>query len=264
MDLKVLRQGSRGEAVELLQAYLRGQGHYSGVIDGHFGPMTHEAVCAFQRSAGLTVDGVVGNQTWGALMSRGVTVLPSDAPPTDTTSPNWPPRPAGVTPLSAAERSRVFGSFEFRPDPQPGNPEAIRITSRSADFRLVEVSLPQLVGVTGFPRSGKVPFHAKGADQLQALVTAWDRAGLLARVRSWAGTYVPRFVRGSRTSLSNHAWGTAFDINAAWNGLGVRPALVGQHGCVRELVALAVVHGFYWGGWFGRPDGMHFELREAK
>jgi hypothetical protein len=264
MELKVLRQGSRGETVELLQAYLRGQGRYLGAVDGDFGPKTDAAVRAFQHSAGLTPDGIVGNQTWGALMSRGVTVLPSDAPATDKTSPNWPPRPAGVGPLSAAERGRLFGSFEFSPAPVPGNPEAILITSRSAEFRIVEVSLPELVGVTGFPRSGKVLFHAKGADQLRALVAAWDKARLLPHVRSWAGTYVPRFVRGSRTSLSNHSWGTAFDINAAWNGLGVRPALVGQHGCVRELVELAVEHGFYWGGWFGRPDGMHFELREAQ
>ena len=54
--------------------------------------------------------------------------------------------------------------------------------------------------------------------------------------------------------------GTAFDINVAWNGLGVQPALLGQKGSVRELVEIAFEHGFIWGGWFtNRPDGMHFE-----
>jgi hypothetical protein len=61
--------------------------------------------------------------------------------------------------------------------------------------------------------------------------------------------------------LSNHAYGSAFDINYAWNRLGQVPALVGEKGAVRELVTLAHKHGFYWGGHFNeRLDGMHFEV----
>lgn len=71
---------------------------------------------------------------------------------------------------------------------------------------------------------------------------------------------MPRFVRGSRTTLSNHSWGTAFDINYAWNCLGALPALRGEKGSVRELVPIAHRHGFYWGGHFSRRDGMHFEV----
>lgn len=64
-------------------------------------------------------------------------------------------------------------------------------------------------------------------------------------------------------AASNHAWGTAFDINVPWNGLGATPALVGARGSVRKLVPLANEHGFYWGGHFnGRPDGMHFEIAQ--
>ena len=37
------------------------------VADGHFGNLTHAAVTAFQRKNGLTVDGVVGDETWKAL-----------------------------------------------------------------------------------------------------------------------------------------------------------------------------------------------------
>jgi len=36
--------------------------------------------------------------------------------------------------------------------------------------------------------------------------------------------------------------------------------LVGQKGCVRELVPIAHENGFYWGGHFSRLDGMHFEI----
>ncbi|WP_354234540.1 M15 family metallopeptidase [Bradyrhizobium sp. I1.8.5] len=60
--------------------------------------------------------------------------------------------------------------------------------------------------------------------------------------------------------VRNHAFGSAFDINASENRLGARPALVGTRRSTRELVPLANRHGFYWGGHFGsRPDGMHFE-----
>jgi peptidoglycan hydrolase-like protein with peptidoglycan-binding domain len=50
-----------------LQVALYRYGHYKGPIDGIPGPMTRQAVIAFQRSAGLPVDGVAGPQTLAAL-----------------------------------------------------------------------------------------------------------------------------------------------------------------------------------------------------
>jgi len=68
-------------------------------------------------------------------------------------------------------------------------------------------------------------------------------------------------LRGSKTTLSNHAFGTAIDINVPQNWLGVIPARIGEEGCLRELVPLANKFGFYWGGHYPvRPDGMHFEV----
>ena len=119
------------------------------------------------------------------------------------------------------------------------------------------VSIPQLVAIKG---SDRVQFNKLAADKLKKLWSDWEEAGLLHLILTWGGSYVPRFVRGSRTTLSNHSFGTAFDINVPWNQLGSVPALVGQKGSVRELVPIANQNGFYWGGHFSRKDGMHFSI----
>jgi hypothetical protein len=108
-------------------------------------------------------------------------------------------------------------------------------------------------------------FHRLAARQLAGMWADWETAGLLDRILSFDGSFNARFIRGSTTLLSNHAFGTAFDINAAENTLGTRPLLVGQRGSIRELVPIANKWGFYWGGHFGsRPDGMHFEIAFLK
>ena len=71
----VLRSGSTGTAVRELQFYLYLMSAYessipSVSIDGSFGPRTEAAVRAYQRFAGLTVDGIVGRNTWGSLYGK--------------------------------------------------------------------------------------------------------------------------------------------------------------------------------------------------
>lgn len=59
--MTTLKRGSRGSEVKTLQSKL------NLLADGIFGPLTEEAVKEFQKSKGLTVDGVVGTRTWAAL-----------------------------------------------------------------------------------------------------------------------------------------------------------------------------------------------------
>lgn len=65
----VLRPGSAGSAVRYAQVRLNLWGaHPPLVTDGRFGPVTTAAVRAFQTAQHLGVDGVIGPQTWAALL----------------------------------------------------------------------------------------------------------------------------------------------------------------------------------------------------
>jgi len=259
--MRVLRKGMVGDDVTGWQNFLRGLLPDSLVIvNGTFDDVTHNETVRFQKMSGLWADGVVGPNTAGSALKLGYHAMTDDS--VDETGPNWPTKPDGVSSLSGVDREKLFGKFSYVPAPSQWNPEGIKITDNWAANNISTVVVPQLMIVNGGPRDGKVSFHSKGAKQLQDLFAEWESAGLMNRVMTWGGSWVPRFVRGSRTYLSNHSWGTAFDINAQWNGLGARPALKGLKGSVRELVEIADKHGFFWGGWWAdRPDGMHFELR---
>jgi hypothetical protein len=251
----------KGADVKQWQVFLGGQKFYQGEADGVFGKQTHLATIAFQREHGLEPDGVAGNDTLGHAMTHGFELL-KDAEDTTQGGPNFPPLPDFKPLTGTAARQKVFTKFDFRHKPLPTNRENIQILGDWESKNIVRVAVPQLAGVEGAPPDGGARFHRLAVPQLLALWEEWEQAKLLDRVLSWAGAYVPRFARNT-TSLSNHAFGSAFDINVPWNQLGRRPALIGQKGCVRELVTIANKHGFYWGGHFssaGRSDGMHFEI----
>ena len=67
-ELKELyyRKGNvfKGDAVEVVQSVVNTN------IDGSFGPKTDTAVKSFQKSNGITVDGIVGPQTWEAIFNK--------------------------------------------------------------------------------------------------------------------------------------------------------------------------------------------------
>lgn len=259
--MEFIRLGSSGDDVVRWQCFLRGFYPDCGkvlICDGAFGPITEATTKRFQAQFGLSADGIVGNETVGKAMQNGLAIVhDSNA---DPAGPCWPAAPVGIAPIADGEKSHLFGAFEFEPAPTPTNPEAIKILGSWQKDNIITVNVPQFSRVPSSPKSGTAQVHRLIAQQFLGLWSVWDREGLLDRVRTFNGAYVPRFIRGSRTMLSQHSYGTAFDINAIWNRLGSQGALVGEEGCVRELVAAAVEHGFYWGGWFKRIDCNHFEV----
>ncbi len=65
----LLRVGSRGAAVQLMQERLNSISIYYPVIpqiatDGIFGNATRQAVVTFQQLMGISADGIIGQQTW--------------------------------------------------------------------------------------------------------------------------------------------------------------------------------------------------------
>jgi hypothetical protein len=65
-----VQQGSNGDAVRAVQSQIHSRGdHAQTVVDGTFGPITNDEVRAFQALLGLSVDGIVGSQTWNYLVN---------------------------------------------------------------------------------------------------------------------------------------------------------------------------------------------------
>jgi N-acetylmuramoyl-L-alanine amidase len=65
--LRAIRRGDRGPAVSEIKSILAGLQLLPAAGDDEFDHATEQAVRAFQQSRGLTVDGMVGNETWRAL-----------------------------------------------------------------------------------------------------------------------------------------------------------------------------------------------------
>lgn len=68
-NIQQVRKGSTGSSVKKLQKLLNQNG-YSLSEDGNFGNKTLEAVKDYQSKSGLSADGIVGEQTWGALTTK--------------------------------------------------------------------------------------------------------------------------------------------------------------------------------------------------
>lgn len=81
-------------------------------------------------------------------------------------------------------------------------------------------------------------------------------------VLSTAGMLCCRYVRGSRSSISNHSWGTAIDLKIE--------NVLDRRGNDKVQIGLSLIapifhkHGWYWGAGFPIEDAMHFEVSKQK
>ena len=260
--MKLLKFGSRGPDVARWENYLAGLG-YRTYADGRFDDQDVAATKKWQREHSLVPDGVVGALTLAEAMidesdvhnrvfDAGLVGEVSN----DKNSIYWPPPPKDLKPLTVSRRTQIFGSFEYTVK-KSGN---IVISGTWVKDNIVPVELDTASGPV------ELRLHRKIADQFRGLFKAWQGANNIDEcILSWDGSFVPRLKRGAgredEYGLSNHAFGIAVDLNAAFNSLNVVPPRASQPGTVRPLVPLMNKHGFYSGMHFkNRVDGMHCEF----
>jgi hypothetical protein len=108
------------------------------------------------------------------------------------------------------------------------------------------------------PILGSVTCHRELFPQLKAALQDVVAAGLADQIHpeEYAGCYYPRFIAGT-TTLSNHSFGLALDLNVPGNQRGT----VGEMD--RGVVAIFKEWGFAWGGDWRYTDPMHFELAQV-
>lgn len=100
---------SKGEEVKLVQTRLTELGYYSGNISGNFLGHTRNAVKAFQQQNALSVDGIVGENTWNALFNDpDVRAATDDPKPT----PEPTPVPFAITVDVNNQVTTVYGRDE--------------------------------------------------------------------------------------------------------------------------------------------------------
>ena len=105
------------------------------------------------------------------------------------------------------------------------------------------------------PILGSVTCNRAIFPQLKAALAEIVARGLADEIHpdEYAGCYYPRFIAGS-TTLSNHAFGLALDLNVPGNQRGT----VGE--IDRVVVDIFKSWGFGWGGDWNYTDPMHFEM----
>lgn len=91
-----IKLGSKGSDVKKAQQLLIAKGYSCGAAgaDGDFGAGTYNAVKKFQADNGLEADGIVGDNTWAALLK---TEQPKPETKPEQTEPEKPTTPTGST-----------------------------------------------------------------------------------------------------------------------------------------------------------------------
>lgn len=249
-----------------------------GNVDGGFGSLTEQATKLFQNQSLIPATGKLDARTLQAAQDLGYTVQPNDY----YDKLKFPKKPTSLASPTNAARNGALTCFKFKQLARPfrHDPDGIVITGSCdgsiSDWEsklITKVAVPGLAHLPTF-KSGFMRVHSVVAPHLTALFDAWANADLMHLFLTFDGAFVARYIRGDSPgagahnirkssdvdNLSNHAFGSAFDVNASLNPRGSPSAEPGEKGSVYELIKIANGIGWYWGGHFSTEDGMHFEF----
>lgn len=256
--MKTLNLHSSGPEVKLWQEFLINNNYVIGTADGVFGRKIKNATIEFQFFEHLSSNGIIDDCSYKKAYKMGLIL--SNQSNEETITDTYLPSPPLFSCLNMSQRKSLFGNFEYRIINEPGS---IEILGNWVKENITTINIPQLKTVKADSGlfSGNIRWHKKVVDQIKGFYNELVNKKMIKLVLTWGSSFVPRTVRGRPNTLSNHAFGTAFDINALWNPLNAVPTLYGKKESVREIVPIANDHGFYWGGHYHtRKDGMHFEI----
>lgn len=188
--------------------------------------------------------------------------------PGDEAEPEPAPRttedPPKATPPIFPHQSQAesyFGRIEVGPNGQP--------TERWEKRNLTTFTLPYRMRLAWDTERviQKITCHKMVAPSLSVILKnilthyGSEEAVRAARMDLYGGCYNYRLSRGGST-LSQHAYGAAIDLDPDRNGLGV-PWKPDSGMMPVEVIQIFEDAGWTWGGKWSRPDAMHFQLLRA-
>lgn len=226
-QVATVRRGSRGESVRQLQQQLSAAGFNAGAADGIFGPNTEKAVRDFQRAKGLTVDGIAGPKTWGALGKSDVNTVGVRKLQQELQKAGF--NPGGVDGEFGPNTEKAVKAFQKAKGLEadgivgPKTWEALGVKTD----RVLRRKAPGSAGSVNTPdgpmvyRQGKL-ISPKIAGKFDQMAAAAGRAGINLQIGNSYRSYQEQVVlwnkygrdprRVARPGHSNHQTGTAIDF----------------------------------------------------
>ena len=221
-----LRRGDQGSAVSSLQDALVALGYMTAAEKatgpGIFGPRTESAVMAFQRAKGLTVDGIVGPQTGGALQGGGTGTSTGTGTGTGTSSGS-----GGSTEtrqdVGDADPKNILGSSDL-------NPTVKSLTEKTVLALQARGYQPYIhEGFRSFERQNEL--YAQGRTKPGSKVTwvqgggSWHNYGLAVDIVFWNSSHTGPTWDGSMPWSSVGQEGLAAGFTRSLASIGDYPHL---------------------------------------
>lgn len=147
---------------------------------------------------------------------------------------------------------------------QPGNRVMLEVLGHPRDNYSTEcqaVTQPRLKALMETRQIGpiRVTMVKPALDSLERILAELQKSEPdIYSALGTAGAMCARLIRGSRTAVSNHSWGTAIDLKLEGQLDGFADG--GTQFGLLLLAELFNKEGWYWGATYSREDSMHFEV----
>lgn len=220
-----------------------------------------EALRAELRDAQTEIDRLAEDLAMQATQPRFPT--PATAPDVTVTAPDLSAQDhGGVAQMTEVMR---LASARFNIGiTQPGNRVMLEILGQPRDSYSDEcqpVTQPRLRSLLETRQVGpiRVTMVKPALDSLERIMSKLKQTEPdIHDALGTAGALCARLIRGSRTAVSNHSWGTAIDLT-----LEDQLDAFADGGTQFGLLLLAELfneEGWFWGATYSREDSMHFEV----